>query len=316
MYASTRKEVAVRLERLRQSHREGTLSDADARLTLHGYLDQWLTGIRHTVKPATWRAYEEKVRLYIVPALGKRRLADVTPLQVQNLYSDLLSRLSPQSVVHVHRVLHTALAQAVKWNMAPRNVAAAAQPPRVPRRPMECLTAEEVEQLLSAARGDRFEALYVLAVSTGARKGELLALRWRNVNLEAGTASVVGSLHRDLEGRLAIADTKTSTSRRTLALTPTAVTTLRQHRAVQAQQRIAMGPAWQDHDLVFSTGKGTAVAPTDLHRKSFRPLLERSGVRRIRFHDLRVRHEAPCIRVGCKDPPPGCRSSPVKLRAA
>jgi integrase len=107
------------------------------------------------------------------------------------------------------------------------------------------------------------------------------------VNLEAGTASVVGSLHRDLEGRLAIADTKTSTSRRTLALTPTAVTTLRQHRAVQAQQRIAMGPAWQDHDLVFSTGKGTAVAPTDLHRKSFRPLLERSGVRRIRFHDLR-----------------------------
>jgi integrase len=138
---------------------------------------------------------------------------------------------------------------------------------------------------LSTVTGDRLEALYVLALTTGMRQGELLALRWRDVDLDASTLQVRGSLQRTPAG-LGIHEPKTTRSRRRVTLSMPAVEALRQHRARQLAERLALGPEWDDQDLVFANTLGRPIEATNLIRSSFKPLLTRAGLPRIRFHDL------------------------------
>src|SRR5215207_3676239 len=185
MYGKKREEVADKLARALAERANGIVYD-DENLTVGEYLDSWLKGsVRGSVRQSTFDRYEIAVRVHIKPALGRVKLKKLSPAHVAGFYQDRLSAgFAPASVNKLHVTLHKALDQAVRWRMIPRNVAAVVKAPRPNPKEMRTLSAEETRKLLEAARGDRFEALYVLAVTTGMRQGELLALKWQDVDLE------------------------------------------------------------------------------------------------------------------------------------
>jgi integrase len=188
----------------------------------------------------------------------------------------------------MHHVAHKALDQAVKWNLIPRNPADAVKAPTPAPKEMHPLAAEQARAMLEAARGDRLEALYVLALHTGMRIGELLALNWADVDLHAATVRVRRTLTRGQDGRGYVvgATTKSGKGRR-VRLTPRAVEALKRHRANQAEGKLKAGGLYQDQDLVFAGEGGNTINPSNLRNRSFKPLLERAGLPRITFHDLR-----------------------------
>jgi integrase len=257
-------------------------------MTVGEYLDKWLKGsVRGSVRKSTFDRYEMAVRVHIKPVLGRLKLKKLTPAHVQSLYQDKLDAgFAPASVNKLHVVLYKALSQAVEWHMVPRNVAKVVKAPRPTPKEMQPLSAEETRRLLEAARGDRLEALYVLAVTTGMRQGELLALKWQDVDLENATISVRRTLTKS-GTRLFLGEPKTKKSRRTIRLTEAAVQTLREHLARQMQDMQRLGDFYRDQGLVFASGVGTLITPTNLRSRSFASLLKRAGIPPIRFHDLR-----------------------------
>ena len=160
---------------------------------------------------------------------------------------------------------------------------------------MEALSPADARTFLDIASGDRLEALYVLALTTGMRQGELLGLRWRHIDLGGKTVRVSGALQRTAEG-FVIAKPKTTRSRRQVALTSSAVNSLTRHRVAQTEERLRLGAAWQDLDLVFANEVGGFIAEWNLRRQSFLPLLRKAGLPVIRFHDLR--HTAATLMLG------------------
>jgi integrase len=236
IYGKTRQEVARKLSAALRAHQDG-LPLSDERVTVGSFLHDWLASARTTVRPRTWQTYESYVRLHAIPALGRVPLAKLEPKHLQRLYAEKLAAgLSPTTVHHLHAVLHRALAQATRWGMVPRNVAGLVDSPPMARHEMRTLNPDEAKAFLEAAAGDRLEALYVLALTTGMRQGELFRLRWQDVDLEAHTLSVRG-------------ETKTAKSRRQIELSEVAVDALRATpptRAKNAKRRAPSGTrrAW------------------------------------------------------------------------
>jgi integrase len=296
VYGDTRQEAARKLNALLQARHDGTPITRDT-TTVATFLTDWLEATQTTVRPRSYQRYEEYVRLHITPNIGRIRLTRLTPQHVQRLYAQQLAAgASPQSVLHLHRVLHRALSRAVKWGLVARNVTEQVDPPRVARKEMRTLSPDETRRFLSAARGDRLEALYVLAVTAGLRQGELLGLRWRDVDLDQRTVRVVGSLQNIPGQGLTIVEPKTVRSRRQVVISETAADALRRHRVAQAEERLALGEAWEDHDLVFANALGKPINPSNLLIRSYRKLLERAGLPKLRFHDLR--HTAATLLLG------------------
>jgi integrase len=182
--------------------------------------------------------------------------------------------------------VHRGLAQATKWHLVQRNVADTVKPPRPAPKEMCALSAAETRRLLEAAGRDRLEALYVLAVHTGMRQGELLALRWQDVDMENAVVSVRRTLTRS-GGRVAFGEPKTKRSRRAIRLTPQAVEALRSHLKRQLRDMEILGDRYQDQGLIFTTDTGAPINPSNLRQRSFAPLLKRAGLPHMRFHDLR-----------------------------
>jgi integrase len=151
---------------------------------------------------------------------------------------------------------------------------------------MLTLSPAQARSLLDAARGDRFEALYTLALTTGMREGELLSLRWRSLDLDQGTLQVRTTIRRTTEG-FTVTEAKTARSRRKLLLTPNAVDALRRHREAQKKERSHAGEAWEENDLVFPNTIGKPVEAGNFLRRQYRPLLKRLDLPPVRFHDLR-----------------------------
>src|SRR5215218_9116687 len=287
IYGKTRQEVAGVLNKALAERADGLVFD-DENMTVGEYLDSWLIGsVRGSVRQSTFDRYESAVRLHIKPALGRLKLKKLTPAHVQGFYQDRLDAgLAPASVNKLHVILHKALSQAMEWNMIPRNVAALAKAPQPAPEEMKTLSAEETRCLLEATRGNKLEAVYVLAVHTGMRQGELLALKWQDVDLENATLSVRRTLTRS-GGRLLLGEPKTKKSRRIIALTEASVRALREHLDRQMEDMQRLGDLYRDQGLVFTSEVGTPINPSNLRKRSFAPLLKKSGLPRIRFHDLR-----------------------------
>ena len=288
IYGKTRTEVGGKLSKA-LSDRQGGLVFDDEGLTVANYLDKWLEGsLRGTVRQSTFDRYEIAVRVHIKPVLGRLKLTNLAPSHLAGFYQDkLASGFAPASVTKLHMGLHKALDQAVKWHMIPRNVAEVVKAPRPAPEEIRPLNREQTKALLEVAKkGDRFEALYVLAVTTGLRQGELLGLKWEDVDLEDGVVRVRRTLTRH-KTRLLLSDPKTKRSRRTVQLTQAAVGALKRHLAHQVEQRGLLGDLYEHQGLVFATQKGTLVNPSNLRKRSFEPLLEKAGLSAIRFHDLR-----------------------------
>ena len=273
IYAKTRKDAATRLAKAIADRDVGLVFDAGS-LTVGAYLDRWLNAVRDTVKQRTWQRHEEVARLHLKPALGSIRLESLNALQVQSLYrAKLDTGLSARTVQIIHATLHKALKQAVRWSLIPRNVAGSASPPRPPKREIKPLTLEQVKALLRVAKGDKLEALYVLAVTTGMRQGELLGLQWQDVDLQAGTLQVGRTIFNGV-----VSAPKTDRSRRSIRLTQTALHALKQHREKQEQVS----------EWVFCSRVGTSISAHNLNNRSWKPLLAAACLpSSTRFHDLR-----------------------------
>jgi integrase len=287
VYGRTQREVRDKLAAARRQIAEGG-RPANDRITVAQYLQEWLTAKRSQVRARTWHRYESNVRLHVEPMLGHVRLAKLTPEDLDRLYADRLAAgFSPMTVRHVHTMLHGALKQAVRRGLVPRNVTDFVDPPRAPRHQIRTLDVDEAHRFLDEAADDPFEALYVLALTTGMRQGELLALSWRDVDLERATVQVRGSLQRGFDNELVISEPKTRSSTRQVLLSQLAVDALVRHLGRQRVQREAAGASWDDQGLVFTNELGRPVNASNLRYRSFVPLLERAGIEGLRFHDLR-----------------------------
>ncbi len=286
-YGKTRKDVAQKLAAALRDQQQGLPIVAE-RQTVAQYLEQWLNDTaRHTLRPRTFIRYQQLIRKHALPSLGKLALAKLTPQHLSALYGERLATgLSPRSVQFLHAVLHRALKQAMRWDLIARNPADLVDAPRPKRPEIHPLTAEAVQRLREAAQGDPLEALYALALMTGMRQGEILGLRWADLDLDAGRLEVHHTLYHARDG-WHLAEPKTGRSRRMVKLAPSVVAALKAHRARQAADRLQVGPAWQDHGFVFTSSVGTPLNFSHLRQRSWLPLLRRAGLPSVRFHDLR-----------------------------
>lgn len=288
LYGKTQAEARAKKTKALHDLDRGIPLTRDERQTLAQYLAVWLDMIRPAIKPKTYRTYEPIIRTHVVPTLGKLPLTRLSPPHVQRLYAQLIAAgLSTTTVHHVHMVLHKALADALRLGLISRNVTAAVTPPRIREHQMRVLSLADVSALLAAADGDRLEALYVVALSTGMRQGELLGLRWQDVDLERGTAQVRQTLYRAGDPPQ-FGTPKTRTGRRLVKLNRHCIAALYEHRVRQRLEKLKRINVWATElDLIFCNTIGGAIDPTNLLRQQFYPLLARAGLPRVRFHDLR-----------------------------
>jgi integrase len=278
---------------------------APTKVTVGEYLTEWLDATRATVRPSTWDSYAMIVRVHVTPKIGSIMLQSLSASALNSLYADLLAKgrrdgtggLSPRSVRYVHTVIQRALADAVRWNRLTRNVAQQANPPRA-RTGVEMKTwsAGELGTFLAGVRDDRLYAAWLVAATTGLRRGEVLGLRWADVDLAAARLSVRQTLiHVGYKPQFSVP--KTAKGRRLVALDAATVATLKEHRRRQLEERLKWGPLYHDQDLVFAKEDGSVVHP-DRFSDRFETLVARSGLPNIRLHDLRHTHATLALRAG------------------
>jgi integrase len=232
--------------------------------------------------------YEINVAKHLLPTLGRTRLARLTPAAVQVLLNRKVEAgLSPSTVRGIHATLRSALGQAERWGLVPRNVAKLVSPPRVTRPEVQPFTSQEARRFLDAVKGDRFEVLYQVSLALGLRQGETLGLRWEDVDLDRGSLTVMHSLQRH-DGEYRLVEPKTQRSRRTVGLPPQLVKTLRRHRTLQREARLKAGPQWRGDEwgLVFCREDGEPLSSAVVTHR-FQDTLSEAKLPRQRFHDLR-----------------------------
>lgn len=288
IYGKTRQEVAAKLAKAIADREGGLVFDAK-NLTLGEYLDVWLRdGVKDTVRATTYQGYERTMRLHIKPTLGRIKLEKLTPTHVRGLYRERLEAgLAPRMVQLVHVTLHKALKQAMTDGLIPRNVTEMVKAPRSKGKEIRPLDSRQARELLFASHEDRLEALYKLALTTGMRQGELLGLKWEDIDLESGTLQVRRTLSTATGGGFTFNAPKTAKSRRSIKIPELALSSLKRHRKAQLEERMKLAELWKEHGLVFTTGVGTPMSRADLITRFFKPLLRSAGLPDIRFHDLR-----------------------------
>ncbi|MDQ2934069.1 MAG: site-specific integrase [Chloroflexota bacterium] len=286
VFGKTQGEVRQKLTRLLRDHDQGMPIAADERQPLATYLVRWLDdAARNTVRPRTLDGYQRIIGKHLAPAIGRIPLAKLAPADVQALLNaKSRAGLAPQTVRNVHAVLRRALGQALRWGLVGRNVATLVELPRIARSEVRALSPADAKAILAAVRGDRLEGLVNVTLATGLRQGEALALRWRDVDLEAGTITVRHTLQR--LGGAQLVEPKTMRSRRALAASVGTVAALRAHRTRQLQERLWAGSRWSEGDYVFTSTIGTPMVAGEVTRR-FQQLLAAAGLPRMRFHDLR-----------------------------
>ncbi len=291
-YGKTRKEVQEKLKKALREQQQGTLITAPQQ-TLEQFLKHWLESRTGAVRSRTTERYEQYIRLHILPVLGHVKLDKLTAQHINQLYKKKLEEgLSPTTVNTLHAMLHKALSDAVKWELVGKNVCSLVEPPRRAHYEMTPLTPEQAQKLLATAKGHNLEALFLLALTTGMRRGELLALKWQDISFSQSMLQVKRIFTRQPGNRYVEAEPKTAKSRRSILLAPMVLDLLQEHRKHQNEIKREAGADWQDHDLVFCTSLGTPLNPNKVLER-FNTLLKKAGLPHIRFHDLR--HSAATI---------------------
>lgn len=292
-YGKTRKEVQEKMKVALHEQQQGKLITAPSQ-TVAQFLVDWLENTqRQRVRPRTYERYKEAIDLHLVPALGHHKLEKLTPQQVNAFYAKKTSEgLAATTVIYYHSVLHNALGMAVKWGLVARNVCDLASPPRKARHEVQTLSVEQLKKLLVTLHGHKWEALFSLALATGLRRGEILGLKWQDINFLTGKLQVRRILSRvptKTENREHVyveAEPKTQKSRRNVTVASFALDVLREHRVHQLEAKLKAGELWQEHDYVFCTSLGTHLGPNHVVEE-LKKLLKQAGLPDIRFHDLR-----------------------------
>lgn len=281
----TQETVVAKINAAATALRRGAALPAE-RQTFAAFAERWQEAARSTVRERTFEGYRVLLG-QAVHSLGRIRLARLEPSDLMRLYDARRAEgAAPATVLHLHRAVYRCLRDAERWGDVARNVARLVDAPKVGRSEMRALSAEEARALLRAAEGDRLEALLVVALSTGARLGEMLALSWADVDFDAGTIAVRASLVPTPRG-LERHEPKTARSRRRIEIEPRVVAALRRHKARQAAERLIARELWSDGGYVFCDEIGRPLDGRTIIRSWFRPLLAKASLPRIRIHDLR-----------------------------
>jgi integrase len=272
------------LDKLKKQASEVThLQGVDSqRIKVGAYMDRWLKDAAMArVRPTTYANYEGVIKNHIKPYIGGLQLAKLAALNIHGMYSSMQqSGKSAETIRLVHAVLRRALKQAVRWRLIPYNMSADVDRPKVEKADITPLTADQVNRLIEAARDERLEAIYIMAVTTGMRLGELFGLQWCDVDLRGRAVMVQHSL-QELKGILTLAEPKTARARRRIDLPQMAVDALIRHKARMMTEGLA-GCEW-----VFCNAAGGPLRRSHFHFDEFKPLLKRASLPDIRFHDLR-----------------------------
>jgi integrase len=293
-FRGTKRQAQIESARLISAVQIGSYLEP-SKTTLAAFLDRWLDQIKSQVTPKSHERYSGIVKQNLIPAIGAVHLLKLKPAQISAAYSAALARgrrdgkggLSPRTVGHMHRVLKQALGQAVRWELLTRNPAAAVDPPKVDWKPMQTYDLPQTVEVIEAVRDTPLLAPTLLAVLCGLRRGEICALRWRNVDLAAGQISVVESLEQTKAG-LRFKSPKSGKGR-TVALSATVVDELRAHRLKRAQELLKLGVGLSDDDLVIAHADGSIVSPIYISQLWARTI-KKTRLARLRFHDLRHAH--------------------------
>jgi integrase len=254
------------------------------RVTVADFLESWLKGHRAEIRGSTASGYESVLRNHVVPQIGHLKLARLGPKDVQNMLTELGNKgLAPRTVQLARAVTRMALQQALAWGDVSRNVADLVKGQKVERDAVSPWSAEECQQFLAGVEGDRYSAAYVVALTLGLRQGEIVGLRWQDVDLSRGEVRIVQARDRRTG---TFGPPKSQQSRRVLALPEMTAVALGDHAQRQEKEAEVMGEGWNPHDLVFVTQVGTPVDGANLGHY-FQRHVARLKLRRIRFHDLR-----------------------------
>jgi integrase len=289
VYGKTKADVQKKLYELRSAAATGSLASPN-KMRIADYLKHWLDDVaRPMLRKTTAVGYEGIIRLHISPHIGGIQVTNLQPSQVQRMYSDLEEKgVSPRTREYAHAVLRKALNNAVKLGYAQRNVCTLVTKPRVPKKAMRCWTENQSNQFLETAKDDRLFALYVLALATGLRQGELFGLQWSDIDFQDGSLSVQRTTY-ELSGKIEIGETKTAKGRRRVELPLGALKVLKHHR----EKMFAEG---HHQKWVFCDTSGGPLRRSNFRKRSLIPLLKKSNLPEIRFHDFR--HTAATLLLG------------------
>ena len=279
-----RREAQTYLSGKLQEREIGSLPRAAA-ISLNQYLDQWLTpAAKPRLGPKSYTDYESLLRLHIRPVLGTRPLGAIVQFDIQSIYAQMFERgLSARTIEYTNAVLQSAFRQAVRWKMLAEDPCVGVDLPRMKRREMEALSVEECRRFLAVARETEWFALYALALTTGMRPSEYLALKWSDIDWHRGAASVCRTIQHSKAGFL-FDDTKRKRSRRVVKLQDFAQQALDSLR--NSQLHAKEGGCQAEPDLIFRSRTDSPLKQRNVKRE-FRRLLEAAGIRPIRLYDLR-----------------------------
>ena len=275
-------------------------------MTVGEFLERWLKDYAESnLRESTYRSYRANIENHILPMIGGVQLKRLRPAHIQDLLREKLENgnmkegggLSRRSVQYLHSILRRALNHAVKWQLLPHNPCSAVEAPTPKTQEMQYWTQEQAQQFLNQVRNYRLYALYRLAITTGMRRGEMLGLTWENIDFDQQQVRVRYTLQSLLKGEWKLSPPKTEASIRTIAIGEDDVQILRTHRRQQAEERLLLGPEYEDNGLVFPTSIGTPMRPRNLYRH-FKREAEKAGLPEIRFHDLRHTHATMLLLLG------------------
>ncbi|MBC7340927.1 MAG: site-specific integrase [Clostridia bacterium] len=268
-----------------------------SRITTAEFLDRWLSTARHAVSPKTAERYADYIKA-AVSALGSIRLQELNPIHLEEFYDQLRnSGLSARTILHHHRVLHTALNAAVNYRLLAENPADRAQPPKPEPPEMQILTQEQLAELIWDARNSKYFPLLYLAAYTGMRRGELLALRWQDIDWQTATISIRQTLQQTKDG-LFFKEAKNRSSRRRIAISDSTISVLRKHRKDQARERLKHASSYNDQGLVFCQPNGDPLKPDTVSTWFYKFQRSRKKEPCVRFHDLRHTHASLLLLAG------------------
>lgn len=273
----------------------GSLSVEPAKTTVGEYLERWLDTVKPSISPRSHERYVEIVRKNLLPILGQVKLTRLKPEQIAGAYTQALANgrrdgkggLSPRSVLHMHRILKQALGKAVRWQLLPRNPADAVDPPKVERKTLRTYDLTQTAALIDAVRTTRMLIPTIIAVLCGLRRGEIAALRWKNVNLEGGSLAVLESAEQTSNG-VRYKEPKSGRAR-TVSLSQTVIRELEAWRLTQAQEFLVLGARPDGDTFVVTQADGRPLQPRSITHEWVR-VMSTKGLPRIRFHDLRHAH--------------------------
>ncbi len=293
----TKKDAEKRLSELLNQLDTGTFMKP-SKTTLGEFLERWIKDYQHNLSPRGFERYAAIISKHLIPSLGNIVLTQLRPEHLQNHYSTKLKDdLSSKTVSFHHSVLHVALETALKWGLIARNPADAVDPPRVRRKDMQIWDEEEIARFLEVAKNSPYYELYYLALFTGMRRSELLALRWIDVDFIYCQIYVNRSIHRLMDGSYIFTEPKSEKSRRTIALSPSVILLLKEYKEQQIIEHAMLGVPLSDNDLIFCRLDGSPLRPNTV-TNAWNVLAVRAGLKVIRFHDARHTHASLMLKAG------------------